>query len=471
VSGEGWRVLTPRHAPEPSLEGHLTFALKWEGIDLLVLKQLFSKVPPTQLEAMVKRRPTGSYSRRIWFLYEWLTGRRLDLPDKTRGNYVDAVDTSIQLAIKGQRSRRHRVNDNLPGTPELCPLVRRTERLEEFMGMELASRARTVMDRVPADVMARAAAFLLLDDSRSSHTIEGEQPPQRRIERWGRALGQAGRHPLTPERLLELQRIVIGDARFVRLGLRVQGGFVGEHDRDTGMPLPAHISARHEDLPGLIDGLLAFNERAAGGLDPVVSAAALAFAFVNIHPFVDGNGRIHRYLIHHVLAERGFTPQGILFPVSSAILRDLAAYRRVLHQYSRPLLELIEWEPTEDGNVRVLNETADLYRYFDATPHAEYLYQCVRDTVEEDLPRETAFLQAHDRFSLRVQQIVDLPGTTRDLLFWFLHQNGGRLSKRARQREFRALTEDEAAEIEAIYDKEFQPARSAPTGREDPELP
>lgn len=324
------------------------------------------------------------------------------------------------------------------------------------MGVELASRARTVMDRVPADVMARAAAFMLLDDSRSSHTIEGEQPPQHRIERWGRALGQAGRHPLTLERLLELQRIVIGDARFVRLGLRVQGGFVGEHDRETGMPLPAHISARHEDLPDLIDGLLAFNERAAGGLDPVVSAAALAFAFVNIHPFVDGNGRIHRYLIHHVLAERGFTPQGIVFPVSSAILRDLAAYRRVLQQYSRPLLELIEWEPTEDGNVRVLNETADLYRYFDATPHAEYLYQCVRDTVEEDLPRETAFLQAHDRFSARVQQIVDLPGTTRDLLFRFLHQNGGRLSRRARQREFRALTEDEVAEIEAIYDEEFR---------------
>ena len=33
----GWRILTPRHAPQPTLEGHLTFALKNEGLDLAVL--------------------------------------------------------------------------------------------------------------------------------------------------------------------------------------------------------------------------------------------------------------------------------------------------------------------------------------------------------------------------------------------------------------------------------------------------
>ena len=37
----GWRVLTPRHAPSADLRGHLTFALKYEGVDLAVLKRLF----------------------------------------------------------------------------------------------------------------------------------------------------------------------------------------------------------------------------------------------------------------------------------------------------------------------------------------------------------------------------------------------------------------------------------------------
>jgi hypothetical protein len=455
ISSGGWRILTPRHAPDASLEGHLTFALKWEGVDLAVLKQLFMHLPAERMIEFVSHHPTGRYSRRIWFLYEWLTSRRLALPDIRRGNYVDAVDTSLQLAVNGRRSPRHRVNDNLPGTPELCVLVHRTEKIEAFLGLNLAERAKEVVDRVPADILARAAAFLLLEDSRSSHTIEGEQPPQRRIERWGSAVGQAGRLPLTLEELLRLQRVVIGDARFVRLGLRAQGGFVGEHDRETGMPLPSHVSARHDDLPSLISGLLAFNERSKDGLDPVVAAAALAFAFVNIHPFVDGNGRIHRYLIHHALAERGFTPPGVVFPISSAILRDIDSYGRVLRQHTSRLLEHIEWEPTEDGNIKVLNDTGDLYRYYDATPHAEFLFQCVRSTVEQDLPRETAFLQAYDRFSDRVQLIVDLPGSTRNLLFRFLHQNAGRLSRRARTREFKAFSDDEVEEIEAIYAEEL----------------
>ena|SRR5215475_14162039 len=34
IDQDGWRIYTPRHAPEASLEGHLTFALKNEGLDL-----------------------------------------------------------------------------------------------------------------------------------------------------------------------------------------------------------------------------------------------------------------------------------------------------------------------------------------------------------------------------------------------------------------------------------------------------
>src|SRR6266498_1863435 len=84
---EGWRILTPRHAPSPDLEGHLTFALKYEGLDLAVLKRLFASVAPAEIEAIVRAKPTGSYSRRIWFLYEWLLGTRLDLPDAAKGTY------------------------------------------------------------------------------------------------------------------------------------------------------------------------------------------------------------------------------------------------------------------------------------------------------------------------------------------------------------------------------------------------
>jgi hypothetical protein len=455
IEESGWRIMTPRHAPHPSIEGHLTFALKYEGLDLAVLKRLFLTTGPTEVEALVREKPTGAYARRIWFLYEWLTGKRLDLPDAETGRYVPVIDPVQQWAAEAENAPRYRVKNNLPGTPDFCPLVFRTETLDRFIRLNLSQRAQAIVADVPRDILARTAAFLLLKDSKSSYAIEGERPPQNRIQRWGRAIGEAGRQPLDREELLRLQKIVVGDDRFLKLGFREGGGFVGEHDRQTRMPLPDHISARPDDLPSLIDGMIAFEHRPARQLDAVIAAAVLAFGFVYIHPFEDGNGRIHRYLIHHVLAQRGFNPPGLVFPVSAAILELIDEYREVLESYSQRLLPLIKWEPTPEFNVRVLNDTGDFYRFFDATPHAEFLYACVQKTIEQDLPAETDFLRRYDQFRRQVESFIEMPERLIDLLFRFLHQNGGTLSQRAREREFKELTDEEAERIETIYSETF----------------
>lgn len=448
---DDWQIYTPRHQPDADLTGHLTFALRYEGLDLAVLEMLFRATGPQPIADIVRAAPTGAYARRLWFLYEWLLDVRLDLPDANQGSYALVVDPERQWAIDGKTSTRHRLKNNLPGTPAFCPLIFRTPMLEAQVARNLGAEARRLIAEVPADLLARTAAFLLLKDSRSSFQIEGEDPPQDRIQRWGRAIGEAGRRAIDRAELERLQRIVIGDARFVHLGLRDEGGFIGEHDRLTGTPIPDHVSARHQDLPSLVEGLTAFDREAAHALDPVLAAAVLAFGFVYIHPFEDGNGRLHRYLIHHVLAERGFNPPGLVFPVSAVIHDQIGAYRAVLESYSRRLLPHVHWRPTKRGNVEVLNDTAAFYRYFDATPHAEFLFECVARTIDVDLPAETAFLRAYDGFKTHVLGIVDMPERLLDLLFRFLHQNDGRLSKRARENEFAALTDEEAIRIEAIY--------------------
>jgi Fic family protein len=309
--------------------------------------------------------------------------------------------------------------------------------------------------------VTRAAAFLLLSDSKSSFAIEGERPSSARAARWARAIGEAGAHPITIDELERLQRVVIGDARFVKLGLRDEGGFVGTHDRDTQEPIPDHISARPQDLRDLLGGIIAYDGRAvAGGVDPVAAAAAIAFGFVYVHPFVDGNGRLHRWLIHHVLATAGYSPPGLVFPVSAAILRRIDEYRIVVESYSAAMLPLIEWRATADNNVDVLNETADYYRYFDATAHAEFLYSCVEQTVEQDLPEEVRFLEAFDKFSFAVKEIVEMPDREVERLRGFLAQNGGRLSKRAREQEFRALNDEEVSRVEALYNQVFADDRT-----------
>ena len=125
-------------------------------------------------------------TRRIWFLYEWLLGRELDLPAADKVAYADAVDTGLQCAGSGQNSARHRVRNNMPGTPEFCPLVFKTKAIDEFIGQDLKERARVVVSEVPKELLARTAAFLLLKDSKSSYVIEGERPsPGTAFSDWG----------------------------------------------------------------------------------------------------------------------------------------------------------------------------------------------------------------------------------------------------------------------------------------------
>lgn len=450
-----WLIFPDSYRPDPTLEGHLTFALKYEGLDLAVLKRLFAATGPEQIEAWVRSEPTGSYSRRVWFLYEWLFEVQLDLPQARGGRYVPVIDPELQYAAKPRSVTRQRVHDNLPGTPQFAPLVYRTEQIEAYRALDLPERAREVVAAVSPDILHRTAAFLLLKDSRSSYIIEGESPPETRAQRWGRAIGEAGRHPLDRDEFLRLQSIVLGDAKFVELGFRSEGGFVGSHDRGTRVPIPEHISARPEDISSLVEGLIDFDNGRGKELDPVLAATLLAFGFVYIHPFADGNGRVHRYLIHHVLTERGFNPSGLIFPVSSAILEAIDRYREVLESYSRRLLPVIAWRPTADFNVEVTNDTADFYRYFDATPHVAFLWSCIEKTIEEDLPRETDFLRRYDMFERCVSAIVEMPDRTTDLLFRFLEQNGGRLSKRARGKEFAALTDREVKGIEGVWGEVF----------------
>ncbi|MBI4545236.1 MAG: Fic family protein [Gemmatimonadetes bacterium] len=461
---DAWLVLTPRHAPDDSLAGHLEFALKWEGVDLGVLRWLFRAVAAEEVAAIVRQKPTGAYARRLWFLYEWLTGSRLDIPDAGKVKAVTAVDPEQQfVSSQGRVSSRHRVIDNMPGPPEFCPLVRRTGWLVRLQEMQLDVRTEVIIGRTHPDILTRAAAFLLLSDSRASFRIEGEQPSQDRALRWAQAIAEAGSVELSIEELERLQRVVIGDARFVHLGLRSEGGFIGDHDRHTGQPIPVHISAKPDDLRSLLQGMAQYADRSIhDGVDPVVVATAVAFGFVYVHPLEDGNGRLHRWLIHHVLAAAGYNPPGFVFPVSAAILRHVEEYRAVLESYSKSLLPLIEWRATEGGSVEVLNETADYYRYFDATAHAAFLYERVQETVEQDLPAEVKYLEAYERFAASVQNIVDMPGRTIDLLHRFLRQNGGRLSKRARTREFTSLTDAELARIESLYRESFADAPEPP---------
>jgi hypothetical protein len=178
-------------------------------IDLLLLKRIFDVVDPKVLEAFVKATPTGISSRRAWYLYELLTGRTLEVPDDPGVPAVDVLDADAYFTGKPRLSRRHRVRDNLLGSGRFCPIIRRTELLTEFTQSGLAGKAAETLRRTGAHLVSRAASFLLLADSLASFEIEGERPPRNRLERWGRAVLQAGKNKLTLDEIIRLQGVLI----------------------------------------------------------------------------------------------------------------------------------------------------------------------------------------------------------------------------------------------------------------------
>ena len=452
---EAWTVFDKRYWPGDTFADHLTFALRHEDVDLPILKRVFEAVSQAEVEAMVRAAPTGIPARRAWYLYEILTGRALDVDDAPGTAAIDLLDPEAYFTGKPRLSKRHRVRDNLLGTGRFCPVIRRTKPLTEFLALDLAAKARETVGRTGAHLVARAASFMLLADSRASFEIEGERPPRNRLERWGRAVLEAGKNRLTLDEIVRLHRVLIEDTRFVSAGLRPDGVFLGERGR-YGDPLPEFIGARPDNLEDLMGGLVEANDRMRDdGVDPVLKAAATAFGFVYVHPFQDGNGRVHRCLIHHVLAERKFTPPGMVFPVSSVMLDRIDDYRAALQAHSRPLMPFIEWRPTPERNVEVLNETADLYRYFDCTAEAEFLYACVRRTVERDLPHEIDYLRRQDEAIRRIMDAVEMPDRVAEDLVLFIRQNDGSLSKKRREGEFNNLRDEEVAMIEDIVNDAF----------------
>jgi len=193
-----------------------------------------------------------------------------------------------------------------------------------------------------------------------------------------------------------------------------------------------------------MDGLLTAHRIMKKDLVPaIIHAAAISYGFVFMHPFEDGNGRIHRFLIHNILFIRGSVPKGLMFPVSAAIMKNPALYDHSLEAFSSPLMRLIEYNLDDLGKMTVPGETDLWYRYIDMTAQAEALYDFVRLTIEHELVEELDFLASYDKTKHAISEIVDMPDRLIDLFIRLCLQNNCHLSNKKRESYFAFLTDNE----------------------------
>lgn len=437
------------YAPK-DLFGHLRFAMRYEPIDLNVLATFFAKVDRKELEAWIKGEPIGRYPRRAWYLYEWLTGTTLDVPEVPPTDNVPLLDPALHITATGARIRRQRIIDNLLGTRDYCPIIRRTDRLNAAMQQQLAEEAKSIVEGVDPALLARAVHYLFTKETKSSFAIEGEVPTTDRTLRFVAALGRADHFDTSDKQaFVELQNSIV-DPRYAQKDWRSIQNYVGQTSSKY-TEIVHFICPKPEDVTSLMNGWMRMVARIEdGAFDPICAATITGFGFVFIHPFEDGNGRIHRFLIHHSLAKLKFAPQGILFPVSEAMLRDPKAYDAALNAFSGKIMPKIKYEMDDQQRLTVLNKTDTLYRYYDATPQVEYLYEAVAETIRKDLREEIEFLEVFDKAMLAVQKIVDMPNARASLLVRLILQNHGTLSGKKR-RQFAELSDEEITRIaEAI---------------------
>jgi hypothetical protein len=456
----GDRVLTqfqPTYRPAPTLVGNLQFALRYEGLNLEVLALLFQKTGRSELEKKLAEQPESAFARRTGYLYEWLTGDPIKAAVAPRAGYVPVVDESLQFGLAdGQRNAKFRVIDNLPGNRRFCPLVRKTDPLKSMVQKNLKQGTHDTIAQYDADLLRRAAAFLYLKETHSSFEVEREKASPDRARRFADLLREAERGiPLSEERFVQLQNAVV-DRRFHEFSYRTRQNWVGQ---DLGYRKKVDfVPPGPDDVRDLMDGLVELSETIRSkpeNLDSVVAAAILAFGFVFIHPFMDGNGRLHRFLIHDVLSASGFTPKGIVLPVSAVILADLDHYVHTLERFSKPIRARTQYDPGSP-KIPAKGNDALYFRYFDATDQVSFLFWALERTIRHDLREEIAFLLGFDKAYSALKAQLDWPAHSLDLFIRLVHQDKGTLSKTKRQSHFEWMTDAEVKQSEAAVNKAFQ---------------
>lgn len=415
----------PAHyQPDATLSAHLTFALKYEGIELDFLNRLFEVIGPEPIAKWAQEEPTGAYARRCGFLYEWLTDSTLDGVGDAGGNYVDLLNSSKYLtATVPDKVRRWRINNNLPGIRAFCPMVD-LENQRVADPVPLRSEIDSMVDQFGLETIERAVNWLTIKESKASFAIESEGKEEDRIRRLARAMStHCGKieSALTEEGILTIQQAIMGGKMVgTRLGIRRSPVFVG-HTNSLYEPVIDYLAPHHEQVPEMMVGLRAFEQRTRGK-NPLLRAAALSFGFVYIHPLGDGNGRLSRFLINDILRRDDFLPAPVILPVSAVISENAtrrAAYDTALEHLSRPLMATmnsvcrfgasVRYEDGVDSNLHVADWNRGLatWRYIDLTFQAEYLVDVIRHSILHGLKEEAIYLLRYDTARDSLKEIIE----------------------------------------------------------------
>jgi Fic family protein len=180
--------------------------------------------------------------------------------------------------------------------------------------VDIFAQMEAFIAEVGQGMLDRALAWAYLSETESSFEIERETPNAAKAERFVQLLHHAhdGRE-LSEAYWVELQQSVISNPFDQAVSYRTEQNWLRNSMRG---PLGVtYVPPGPEHVDDLMEAFNQFCNHPPKQLDPLLVASIASFGFVFIHPFMDGNGRLSRFLFHHALCRSGRLAKGFLLPV------------------------------------------------------------------------------------------------------------------------------------------------------------
>lgn len=412
---------------------HVLFALKHEGTNLLILSDALPRIGASTMEHAFEKIPSGAYIRKACFLWEVFTGNQLKTTPVT-GAMVDIFDSERYVTRQnGERNLKWRTCFNGLGTPLYSPVVERTPLIDDGMRSSVLEDARLFLSKIPKELINRALAWAYLSETESSYAIENENPPHSKMEAFVSLLHQAhDKLPLTEDYLSSLQSTVITNPLERAACFRWEQNWLKNAVRGsagvTYVPPPPDV------IRSLMDAFMDFANTIPTQIHPVVAASLISFGFVFAHPFMDGNGRLSRFLFHHALCRSGEIENGLVLPISSAMKRHESDYLTALQSFSLQARKSwdVQWMD-EDNYAFEFKSTDAIYRYWDATSCVEFGLRMAEESLNVDVMHEVNYLRQFDHLYQKVNDSFDIRNNDLNILVRSCLENNGHLSKNRRK--------------------------------------
>ena len=458
--------------PGERVMDHLRFALQHEGVQPGILLELAKHVDMPAEILSDCQEGVQTYHRRLAYLHEFLTGESTPLSVPASSRYIDVVNSRLQFTLeRGDHSLSYRVRDNLLGTPQFCPQVFKTEAiLQSVQGDEVEGT--DPWGDCPEELQERIEHYLYLHETQASWKIEQETPNTQRVRNFVNLLRRAHQRDfLTEQGFAELQESITG----VRTGegqalWRDDQVWVGYLDRNW-QEVVVLLGAQPGSVPSLMEGLAHCHRRILEDrtVPALVHAACISFPCVYIHPFNDGNGRTHRFILHNVLAQRGYMEQDTIFPLSAWLLNHRKAYVASMTPTCQGIIDLAELRWLPEARLEVINDIAPYFRYMDLTREVVSLYHFMNSTVRDELEPSIDFMVKFEEARQRLDEQVNWPYRRISLFIQLCHRNGGILSNRKRKLpDFHHLSDGQLVQLEECVQTAFglEPTRKSDSGAE-----